>query len=70
MSECWTCMGACDPEFHASAKRIKAWLLTRTDVVPVPPPVIVSQPRRFVSGMGDVHELRSPSSKRKQAARK
>ena len=63
-------MGAQDPEFHASSKRIRQWLLHRTDVVPVPPPVIVSQPRRFVSGMGDVHELRSPSSKKRKAALK
>ncbi len=60
-------MGACDPEFHASAKRIKRWLLHRTDVVPMPPPVIVSQPRQFVSGMGDIHALQSPASKRKAA---
>ena len=66
MNECWTCMGPWDAEFHASAKRIKHWLLNRTDVVPMPPPVIVSQPRRFVSGLGDVHELRSPSAKRKE----
>ena len=69
MSECWTCMGACDPEFHASAKRIKRWLLNRVDVVPTPPPVIVSRPRQFVSGMGDVHQLFCPGARKKKAAR-
>jgi hypothetical protein len=69
MSECWLCMGACDPTYHASVRRVRQWLLHRTDVVPMPMPVPRQAPRQFVSGMGDVHELRSPSSKRK-AARK
>ena len=67
MNECWLCMGACDPTYHASVRRIRQWLLSRDSVVPVPPPVIVSQPRRFVSGMGDIHALQSPASKRKAA---
>jgi hypothetical protein len=62
-------MGECSREFHASSKRIRRWLLNRDAVVPMPLPRQVSQPPRYVRGLGDVHELRSPSAKRK-AARK
>ena len=62
---CHICMGTCEDAYHASSKRIRQWLLHRTDVVPMPPPVIVSRPRTYVSGMGDIHALQSPASKRK-----
>lgn len=38
MSECHTCMGAHDPAYDASAKRIRAWMLRRLDATP--PPVV------------------------------
>ena len=67
MNECWMCMGAHDPAYHASVRRVRQWLLHRTDVVPMPPPRQVS--RVWPTGLGAVHDLRSPASKRK-AARK
>ena len=65
--ECWTCLGAHDPTYHASVRRVRQWLLHRTDVVPVPPPVTRQATHPFVRGLGDVHGLRSPSSLRKKA---
>ena len=50
MSECWTCMGACDTtNFMHRRNASKAWLLHHAPMSsPLPPPVIVSQPRQFV----------------------
>ena len=44
---CHTCLdGACDPEFHASSKRIRAWMIRRIADAQTPPPV--AKPRVFV----------------------
>ena len=65
MSECHLCLGPHDGTYHESVRRIRHWLVYRPDTVPVPMPVPRQAPRQFVSGMGDVHELRSPSSRKK-----
>ena len=65
MIDCHLCLGACDPAYHASVRRVRQWLLHRVDVVPVPPPVTRQATHPFVRGLGDVHGLQSPSSKRK-----
>ncbi len=65
MSECWTCMGPCDAAYHASSKRIRAWMLRRIADATAPPPVIVPRSKLFRTGLGDIHELRSPSSRKK-----
>ena len=63
---CHTCLdGPCNSEYHASVRRLRQWLLNRVDVVPMPMPVPRQAPRQFVSGLGDIHSLRSPSSRKK-----
>jgi hypothetical protein len=69
MIECSVCLGEHDNEYHQSVRRVRKWLLNRVDILPVPAPVTREAPRQFGSGLADIHELRSPSAKRK-AARK
>jgi hypothetical protein len=67
---CHVCLdGTCDPAYHQSVRRVRQWLLHRTDVVPMPMPVPRQAPHQYVRGMGDIHALQSPASRRK-AARK
>jgi hypothetical protein len=67
MSECWTCMGPCDPTYHASSKRIRAWMIRKISDAQAAPPVIVPR-TKYPRGFGNVHELRSPAARK--AARK
>ena len=63
---CHTCLdGACDPEFHASSKRIRAWMIRR--IADAAPPV--AKPRVFVPP-SDVITLGLPTvEQRKRASR-
>jgi hypothetical protein len=52
---CHTCLdGACDPEFHASSKRIRAWMIRRIDLATPPLP---AKPRTFAPRVADVVNL-------------
>jgi hypothetical protein len=61
-------MGAHNDELHQSTRRIRAWMIRRIADATAPPPVIVAR-SKYPRGFGNVHELRSPAS-RKKAARK
>ncbi len=52
MSECHLCMGPCDPTYHASSKRIRAWMIRKISDAQAAPPVIVPKSRPHVTGMG------------------
>ena len=65
MEECAVCLGKHDGEYHESVRRIRRWMLRR--IADATPPVIVPRTRTYRTGMGDIHSLRSPSAKRKQA---
>jgi hypothetical protein len=52
MNECWLCMGACDPTYHASSKRIRAWMLRR--IVDASAPPVPVTPRTFAPRVSDV----------------
>jgi hypothetical protein len=65
--ECWICQGEHSNELHQSTRRIRAWMLRKIDIASAPPPLAkqrqASHP--LVTGMANVHELRSPSSRRR-----
>jgi hypothetical protein len=66
-TQCATCLGKHDPEFHASTLRIRAWLRAHLELVqkPLPVPQQKSQPHQ--SSLGSVKSLRCPASRRKAA---
>ena len=61
MNECWLCMGACDPTYHASAKRIRAWMLRGLNAAPT-----VVKPRTF--SPPDVLNLALPTVEQRRRA--
>jgi hypothetical protein len=65
---CWTCLDdEHDPEYHASALRLRAWLLDRVTVAPPP----VAKPRTFAPHVADVVNLGLGTvEQRKRASRR
>jgi hypothetical protein len=67
--ECHLCLGAHDGAYHESVRRLRRWMIRKIDLASAPPPVAQRRVQPF-PGMGDIHSLRSPSAKRRKAARK
>lgn len=68
MSECWTCMGPCDSEYHASSKRLRRWLLRKIDLAAAP--VMPAKPRTLAPRVTGVRDLKLDTiEQRKRASR-
>ena len=68
MNECWLCLGEHDGPYHASSKRIRAWMIRR--IADAVAPVTPVKPRTFAPRVADVVNLAlDTAAQRRRASR-